>query len=89
MSLYRRKTLTQLKVPHNCTVAMLSVADALQCLKKKKKNTASVVVSVVKWNLVSNSRHQNIITICNTESLALSFSTAIFAVENVEVYLSV
>lgn len=48
------------------------------------------MASDVKWNLVSNLRHQNIISICNNESSALSFSPAIcFAMENAEAYLSV
>lgn len=87
MSLYRQKPLTQLKVPHNCVVAVLSVANASWALKK---NTVNVVVSDVKWNLESNLRHQNLITIHNNEPLALSFSPAMFlAMENFGVYLSV
>lgn len=48
------------------------------------------MASNVKWNLVSNLRHPNIISICNNESSALSFSPAIcFAMENVEVYYQI
>lgn len=67
-----------------------SCAFSWRCFMSFKKSTVNVVVADVKWNLESKLRHQNLITIHNNESLALTFSPAMFlAMENVEVYLSV